>query len=131
MPWKCVRSGATLTATPWNETQRRTRMPSAAILSSAAAPSSPAGLSGRRDPDADAVLAGLADDAELGERVDQPALQRADEGAHVGATAPEVEHDIGDALPGPVIGELAAAPGAMHGKARVERSPSLALVPAV
>ena len=78
-------------------------------------------LVGPGDPDADAVLAGLADDAELGQRIDQPALERADEGAHVGAAAPEVEHDIGDALPGPVIGELAAAPGAMHGKARVEQ----------
>ena len=78
-------------------------------------------LVGPGDPDADAVLAGLADDAELGERIDQPALESADEGAHVGATAPEVEHDIGDALPGPVIGELAAAPGAMHGKVRIEQ----------
>src|SRR6478609_2604725 len=47
MPAKCERSGSTLSAMPWNVTQRRTRMPTAAILSSAPCPKSPRGLSGR------------------------------------------------------------------------------------
>src|SRR5947199_148422 len=47
MPAKWLRSGATFSETPWKVTQRRTRTPIAAILSSAAAPRGPRGLSGR------------------------------------------------------------------------------------
>ena len=47
MPEKCDRSGSTLNDRPWNVTQRRTRTPMAAILSSAISPSRPRGLSGR------------------------------------------------------------------------------------
>src|SRR5690606_16871104 len=69
---------------------------------------------GAVDPDADAALAPLALHAEFGERLDQPFLEAANEAAHV-ATAPgEVEHHIGHALPGAVIGRLAAAAGADH-----------------
>ena len=97
------------------------RTPIAAILSSAGAPSKPAGLSGRSDPDADAVLARFADDAERAERVDQPAFQRGDIGAHVWAAALEVEHDIGHPLPRPMVGILPAPSGPMDGKARVQQ----------
>ena len=47
---------------------------------------------------------------------------RGDEGAHVAAAAAQVEHHVGDALAGPVIGELAAAPAAVDGQAlRIEQ----------
>ncbi len=47
IPPKWDRSGATLTDTPWKLTQRRSRTPIAATLSSATAPPGPGGLSGR------------------------------------------------------------------------------------
>ena len=84
-----------------------------------------------RDPDADPVLAGLASDVERLQGFDQPAFKRRNIGANVGAAAPEVEHDIGHPLPGPVIGELAAAAGAIDRKTRVDEVASFALVPAV
>ena len=120
MPEKCDRSGATLSDTPWNVVQRRTRTPIAAILSSAGEPSIPGGLSGRatQTPTRSSRVSPSTPSAR--ERVDQPAFERGDEGAHVGAAALEVEHDIGHPLARPVIGELAAAPGAIDGKARVE-----------
>ena len=49
MPEKCARSGSTFRLMPWKLTQRRTRMPIAAILSSASAPFSgivPCGVRG-------------------------------------------------------------------------------------
>ena len=58
--------------------------------------------------------------AKLGERADDPFLDRSNEAAHVGRAALEIEHDIADALAGTVIGELPAAAGRIHGKARVE-----------
>ena len=67
----------------------------------------------------------------VGERGDEPGLESGDEGAHVRPAALEVEHDIGDALAGAVIGELAAAAGLEHGKARVHKVAALADVPAV
>ena len=73
-----------------------------------------------RDPHADPVLARVAYDVEGLQRLDQPTLQRGDIGAHVGPAALEVEHDIGDPLPRPMIGELAAAAGAIDRKARVD-----------
>ena len=86
-------------------------MPIAAILSSAGRPSGSARLVGPRHPDADAVLAALALDVEARQRADDPVFERRHEGAHVLAPPLEVEHDIGDALAGPVIGVFAAAPG--------------------
>ena len=74
-----------------------------------------------RDPDADAGLARFADHRPCLKRVDQPALERADEGAQIGATALEIEHNVSDALSRPMIGELSAAPGAKNGKSRVEK----------
>ena len=120
MPEKCDRSGATLS----DYAVKRRPAPHAdadrgdLVLGRRAVDSRR--LVGPRDPDADAVLARFARDAERAERVDQPAFERGDEGAHVGAAALEVEHDIGHPLARPVIGELAAAPGAIDGKARVE-----------
>ena len=55
-----------------------------------------------------------------------------DVGAHVAEAPLHVEHDIGDPLAGSVIGELAAAPGPVHGKAGgCQQVVGLALVPAV
>ena len=99
----------------------------AAILSSRPAP-----LSGRGDPDADAVLAPLAAHIEGGERADEPLLQRRDEAAHVRRAALQVEHHIGHALAGPVIGELPAAAGLVDREARLDQVlAACALVPAV
>ena len=93
MPEKCERSGSTLSAMPCSVTQRGTRMPMAAILSS-----QPVALVGPAHPDADAVLAPLAAHVEGGERADQPFLQRRHIAPHVRPAALEVEHHIGDAL---------------------------------
>ena len=73
------------------------------------------------DPDADAALAPFALDVELRQRADQPFLEVVHIFAHVGLAALEVEHHIADALAGPVIGELPAAAGLEHGKARIEQ----------
>src|SRR5208337_5553880 len=73
-----------------------------------------------RHPYADPVRARLANDVESLQGVDQPAFERGDIGAHVGPAPLEIEHDIGDPLPRPMIGELAAAAGAMYRKARVD-----------
>ena len=116
MPEKWVRSGSTLSETPCSVTQRRTRTPMAAILSSAGSPSGDAGLSGRATQTPTRALARLAHDVERFQRLDQPAFERGHIGSHVGPTALEVEHDVSDPLPGPVIGELAAASGAMDRK---------------
>ena len=120
MPEKCDRSGATLSAAPWNVVQRRTLTPIAAILSSAGEPSIPGGLSGRATQTPTRSSRVSPSTPSACERVDQPAFERGDEGAHVGAAALEVEHDVSDALARPVIGELAAAPGAIDGKARLD-----------
>ena len=111
MPAKCESSGSTLMAMPLKLTQRRNRMPIAAILSSAGWPSGSGGRVRPRHPDADAILAALAFNVELGQRADDPVFQRRDEGAHILAPPLEVEHDIGHALAGPVIGVFAAAAG--------------------
>src|SRR5262249_48029134 len=66
-------------------------------------------LVGALDPNADAVLAPLAAYVELHQRADDPFLQTRHIGAHVGAAALQVEHHIGHALAGAVIGELPAA----------------------
>ena len=84
-------------------------------------PSGPARLVGAGDPDADPVRARLACDVERLQRPDQPAFEGADISAHVGPAALEVEHDIGDALARPVIGEPPAAAGAKDRKARLDQ----------
>ena len=72
-------------------------------------------------PNADAVLAPLATYVEDCQRSDDPFLQRGDEGAHVGLAPVEVEHDVGHALAGAVVGELAAAADVVHRKARLDQ----------
>ena len=69
---------------------------------------------GPRNPDADAAVAPLTADAELRERADHPLLEPVHVAAHIAIAAGEIEHDIGDALPGPVIGVAAAAAGPVH-----------------
>ena len=60
-------------------------------------------------PDADAVLAPLAAHVEGGKRADDPFLQCGDEAPHVRPAPAQIEHHIGHALAGPVIGHLPAA----------------------
>ena len=62
----------------------------------------------------------LAPHVEGAERGDDPVLERADIGAHVGTAAAKVEHQIAHALTWPVIGELPATARAMHRKTRVD-----------
>ena len=45
---------------------------------------------------------------------DQPGFERRDEAPQIGLAPLQVEHDIGHALAGAVIGELPAPPAAMH-----------------
>ena len=78
------------------------------------------------DPDADAILPPLAAHIEGRERPDDPFLEPRHIGAHVGPPQLQVEHDIGDPLAGAVIGDLAAAPGGKHRKARIEQVGRLA-----
>ena len=117
MPAKCPESGSTLIAMPWKATQRRTRTPIAAILSSAGLPSGCGGRSGRTTQTPTRPGRRSPRDAEVGQRPDHPLLELPDIGAHVPPAAVEVEHRIGDPLPRPVIGVLAAAPR------RVDREP--------
>ncbi len=64
----------------------------------------------RSDPDADSTLAPFAPNAEPGEGADDPVFEVMDIASQVAAARPEVQHHIRDTLPGPVIGELTAAP---------------------
>src|SRR6185312_9424831 len=59
-------------------------------------------------PDAYSVLASLAAHVEGGQRPDDPFFQRRDISADIRAPALQIEHDIGHALAGPVVGQLAA-----------------------
>ncbi len=92
-------------------------MPIAAILSSAGG----GGCAVRRrrfvrarDPHAHAVFATASDDAEPRQRQDKPFFQRRNEGTQIRLSPPEIEHDVGDPLPRPVICELAAATRSVH-----------------
>ena len=69
------------------------------------------------DPDTNPVRASVPLHVEFGQGGDDPVLELGNEAAHVAAPAPHVEHDVGDPLPGAVIGKLAAASDAMDGKA--------------
>jgi hypothetical protein len=73
------------------------------------------------DPDAHAAGAALAFDVELRQGTDEPFLKVAHELSDVLFALLEVEHDVSDALSGPVIGVLAAASGPEHGKSRVKQ----------
>src|SRR6476646_6238915 len=72
-------------------------------------------------PYADTVVAALAMHCEGREGADDPLLERGDEAAHILGAAREVEHHIADALAGAVIGELPAAAGRVHRKARLDQ----------
>src|ERR1700733_1114603 len=74
------------------------------------------------DPDADAAFAPFTTHAEAGKGTYQPFLQAVDEAAHVArrhraVRAREVQHDVGHALAGAMIGPLPAATGGEGGKA--------------
>src|SRR5262249_59300336 len=71
--------------------------------------------------DADALVAPLARDAECRECADDPFLEARDVAAHVRRAALQVEHDVSDTLPWPVIRELAAAPAGENRKARLDQ----------
>src|SRR6516164_10240615 len=62
-------------------------------------------------PNADPALAPLALDAEMRKAADHPFLEPMDMASYIGSAPGEIEHDIGDALPGSVIGVAAAAAG--------------------
>ena len=88
-------------------------------------------LVGPSHPNADAVVAAFAGDVEGGKRADDPFLDGGDEAAHIGRAPLEIEHHVADALAGTVIGELAAAAGAVDGKRASISSCGRADVPAV
>ncbi len=80
------------------------------------------GLAGRRlDPDADAALTGKRLDAESADGADEPGLEARNVGPEIGTLGPaaggQIEHDVGHALPGPVISVLAASSGDEDGEA--------------
>ena len=91
-------------------------MPMAAILSSAPTP-----RSGRRTQTPMRSSRRSPRTSKRGQRADDPFLDGGDEAAHVRSAALEVEHDVADPLAGAVIGELAAAAGGMHWKARLDQ----------
>src|SRR5207237_4200634 len=66
------------------------------------------------DPDADPAVAPLAPDIEARQGTDHPFLEPPDMAAHVAVAPAQIEHHIGDPLPGPVIGVLPAAAAAKH-----------------
>src|SRR3546814_6983056 len=72
-------------------------------------------------PDADPAFGAARGNAQRGERVDDPAFERMDIGAHVAPASRQVELDIADALAGTMIGIAPAAPGVIDGKARLEQ----------
>ena len=69
------------------------------------------------DPYADPAVTPLPDDAETRQRADQPFLESPNERPHIGAAGLQVQNDIGDALPGAVIGVAPAPTGHMHREA--------------
>src|SRR5471032_2649226 len=74
-------------------------------------------------PDADAILTPFAAHVETAKRPDNPFLETDDKTSHVRPAPLQVEHHIGHALAGAVIGHLSAAPAFKHRKARVEHIP--------
>ena len=72
-------------------------------------------------PDADPAVGAARLDSQIGKRVDNPALERRDKGAHVAPAPCKVELDIADALPRSVVGIAPAAPGVINRKAAVEQ----------
>ena len=75
------------------------------------------GLVRPHHPDTDPARAALGGDVEAGQGTDRPFLEVVDVAPHVLPPGPQVEHDVGHALAGPVIGVLAAAARDMDRKA--------------
>src|SRR5438132_8198156 len=71
---------------------------------------------GQRDPDAGPALDGAGRDAEVGERGSQGVLERPHIRDDVRRVA-EREDRVPDQLPGPVVGDVATAVDAIHGRA--------------
>ena len=111
---------------PWNDTQRRSRTPMAAILSSKPAP-----LSGRftQTPTRSSRRSPRTLKAASVRMIH--CLEAGDIGPHVGLPSLEVEHHIGHPLAGAVIGELPAAPGGKQRETGIEQVAGLPLVPDV
>ena len=105
-----ARSGSTFRLMPWKLTQRRSLTPMAAILSSRDASGARRSTQTPTLPSRTSPVTPRVARAQ----VDDPGLQRLDEGPHVAAARREVEHHIGHPLSWAVIGELAAAPAAEH-----------------
>src|SRR5579871_6055958 len=59
-------------------------------------------------PDADPVVAPFTTNVEGGESSDDQLFNGGDEAAYVRRAAPQIEHQVADALAGAVIGELPA-----------------------
>src|SRR6476620_1715867 len=78
-------------------------------------------LVGPVHPDADPVLASFAFDIEAFQGPDDPLFEGGYVGAQIGAAMLQIEHDIGDALARPVIGELAATPRSVDREARFDQ----------
>ncbi|MCY1370625.1 hypothetical protein D9M69_577250 [compost metagenome] len=63
------------------------------------------------NPYANAICASFTPDVELRKRLDDPLFKRRYKCAHIFTASFEVEHDIGHALAGTMIGVFAATPG--------------------
>src|SRR5690242_21704219 len=72
---------------------------------------------GAHDPNADAAVSPFAAHLEARERPDDPPLELVHIAAHILSAPAQVQHNIGDALAGPVIGIAAATPGTINRQA--------------
>ena len=70
-------------------------------------------------PNANAPFRAPRLNAEIGKRVDHPALNRMDKAPHVFAAFIKVEHDVAHTLPRSVVGVAPAAPCLHHVKTRI------------
>ena len=125
MPEKCDRSGATFSATPWKLTQvAQTHAERRDLVFGgleAGAKRLVPGRAAAQTPTRSAQTAAGGRPRNL-RAWRSPALQRAYEGAHVAPEqAGKIEHHIGHALAGAVIGVLSASPAAMNRKSGIEQ----------
>src|SRR4029450_14106932 len=80
----------------------------------------PFALFGSPYPDPNAVVPSLAVYIECGKRADDPFLQGGNEPPDVRGAPFEIEHHVGDALAGPVIGHLPPASGLVERETGVD-----------
>ena len=66
------------------------------------------------NPDADSAWGTMSIDAQFFERRDDPAFERVHQPANIAPALVEIEHQVDDSLPRPVIGVTAAATGFIH-----------------